>query len=147
MTALFVKRHTEISLGVNTYLLADSLKDGRQMIIERPFQRFWQGDHHDYYFSKNIENFNYNNLRTLDKVINRHFEAEWLEDLQRKCEKNGKGPNKRGTNRLFKSTFQLEKYLQMNMSTWNCSALACFRCGIGPSHNKTKIILDQNCSK
>ena len=103
------------------------------MIIERPFHRFWQGDHHEYYFSKNIENFNYNNLRTLDKAINRHFESE-----QRKCEKNGKGCNKRGSNRLFKSTFQFEKYLQKNMSTWNCSALACFRCGIGPIHLETE---------
>ena len=84
-------------------------------------------------FSRNIANINYNNRRTLENAMYRLCLAECLEDLLKECGKN----NKMRTNRLFKSTFEPEKYLQMNMSTRNHSAFARLICRISPICKET----------
>ena len=83
-------------------------------------------------FEGNVDDFTNINLMNLDVALREHFTTEWLEDLHRIHGKRGKGQNKLRTYRLFKCSFEPEKYLMLNMSTRLRSAMARFRCGVAP---------------
>jgi len=70
-------------------------------------------------------------------ILNDHI-AQWTRDIERIEGVNGSGRNKLRSYRLFKTTYQVERYCSMHMSSSHRSAFAKFRCGVAPMHRSAK---------
>jgi len=62
-------------------------------------------------------------------ILNDHI-AQWTRDIERIEGVNGSGRNKLRSYRLFKTTYQVERYCSMHVSSSHRLAFAKFRCGV-----------------
>jgi len=69
-------------------------------------------------------------------ILNDHI-AQWTRDIERIGGVNGSGRNKLRSYRLFKTTYWVERYCSMHMSSSHRSAFAKFRCGVAPIRLET----------
>ena len=78
-----------------------------------------------------------NGVTAFDQALKNYFNRQWLQEVNQINSRTGHGGNKLRTYKLFKTIYAPEKYLQLNMSSSNRSALAKFRCGVAPIRLET----------
>jgi len=82
----------------------------------------------------------FSRLQLLDNISKAILDVhliEWNNDINRISGRNGNGRNKLRTYRIFKDTYQVERYCKMNLPFPHRSALAKFRCGVAPLRLET----------
>ena len=63
--------------------------------------------------------------------------AEWHDAINRETGRSGVGGNKLRTYRIFKSSYETEKYCKVSLPVTQRAAFAKFRCGVAPIRLET----------